>query len=272
MLGVKVETARGRAFGPTHLALSLIGLAGLLVSAAHADATASSTPVPAPAAQAAAPAPVLFDLGGGTYFPLMIGAEGTLELPYRILVQADLGWMPAPYANTIIDVLGDFGAIDSFQQSLLESAIQNSFVARLSAGWRPFPKLGLEILGGYTLVTAGGAVTGTDVVDAYLQSKGSSDRFTGSVSAGVPLHTTLQSVHATVDWRFLLLGDKLVLRASLGYLQCFTSSTSVTATPLRPAGQESLNKLNADLQGYLNPYFTEYVKVPILGVNAAYRF
>jgi hypothetical protein len=221
----------------------------------------------------APPASVLFDLGAGTFFPLMIGAEGTLELPYRILVQADLGWMPAPYSNTVIDVLGDFGVIDSFERSLLEDAIQSSFVARVSAGWRPFPELGLEVLGGYTILTAGGSVTGADVVDSYLESKGSTDRFTGSASAaGVPLRATLQSFHATVDYRFLLLDDKLVLRASLGYLQCFASSTSVTATPARAVAQANLDRLNADLQAYLNPFFTEYVKVPILGVYAAYRF
>jgi len=55
-------------------------------------------------------------------------------------------------------------------------------------------------------------------------------------------------------------------------LQCFASSTSVTATPVRPAEQNALNKLNADLQGFLNPYFTEYVKAPIIGMTASYRF
>jgi len=33
-----------------------------------------------------------------------------------------------------------------------------------------------------------------------------------------------------------------------------------------------MNKLNADLEGFLNPYFTEYVKAPVVGLTAAYRF
>ena len=260
--------------------MSLFALLSLLASPAYADGASPATSAPPPstaisppAATPPPPASVVFDLGAGTYFPLMVGAEGTLELPYRILVQADLGWLPGPYANTIIDVLGDFGVIDSFEQSLLKAAIQNSFAARLSAGWRPFPKLGLEVLGGYSILTAGGSVTNADVVDSYLESKGSSDRFTGSASAaGIPLRATLQSFHASVDYRFLLLEDKLVLRASLGYLQCFASSTSVTATPARAVAQETLNKLNADLQAYMNPFFTQYVKIPVVGVYAAYRF
>jgi hypothetical protein len=46
----------------------------------------------------------------------------------------------------------------------------------------------------------------------------------------------------------------------------------VTATPARAVAQETLNKLNADLQAYMNPFFTQYVKIPVVGVYAAYRF
>ena len=63
-----------------------------------------------------------------------------------------------------------------------------------------------------------------------------------------------------------------MLRASLGYLQCFASTTSVSGSAPRPAGQAALTKLNSDLEGFLNPYFTEYVKAPLIGLNAAYRF
>jgi hypothetical protein len=257
---------------------------------AHADdapAVPAATASPAPQSAAAPVAPATpppsvpiatassfhVDVGAGTYVPLSIGAEATAELPYRVLVQASVGWMPSPYSNTIVGLLGDFGAINSFEQNLIEAAIQTSLVVRLSAGWRPFSKLGLEALVGYTLLTAGGSVSGADIVDSYLQSTGSTDKFSGNASqAGIPLSATLHSVHVTVDWRFLLWNDRIVLRPSLAYLQCFASSTSVTATPARPAGQAVLNKLNADLQGYLNPYFTEYVKAPLIGLTASYRF
>ncbi len=212
------------------------------------------------------------DVGAATYFPLAVGVESTVELPYRLLGQISLGWMPGAYSNTVIDVLGDFGAINSFEQSLIKAAIDNSFVLRLSLGWRPFSTLGLEVFGGYTLLTAGGSVTGADVVDSYLMSTGSSDRVTGLTNQGIPLRATLHSFHATLDYRFVLWDDRIVLRASLAYLQCVASSTEVTATPLRPAGQAALNKINSDLQGFLNPYFTDYVKTPLIGLTASYRF
>ena len=270
--------------------LALGAVLGLVASSARADdATppAASTAVPSvpPAAPIAGPDPtmaasatdpparsVLFDLGAGTYFPLMVGAEATVELPHRILVQASAGWMPSPYSNTTIDLLGDFGALTSSEQTLIKDAIQNAFAGRLSLGWRPFAKLGLEALAGYTILTAGGSVSGTDVIDSFLQTSGSSDRYTAISSEGIPLRATLHNFHATVDWRFLLWSDKLVLRASVGYLQCFAASTTVTGTATRPIQAQIAAKLNSELAADLNPYFTEYVKAPLLGVSAAYRF
>jgi len=254
-------------------------LAGCLLLAAPAGAQSPVPSAPAPSASDPAPAPTLppnspvhVDIGAGTYVPLSIGAEANVELPYRILVRGSIGWMPPAYSDTIINVLGDFGVFDAFEQTLVQAALQNSVVARLSAGWRPFPKLGLEFLAGYTLITLGGSLTGADVVDAYLTSKGSADRMTPLTNRSVPLSATLQSFDATVDWRFLLWDDRIVLRASLAYIQCFASSTGVTATPARPVEQNAIDKVNADIQGYLNPYFTTYVKAPLLGVTAAYRF
>jgi hypothetical protein len=250
------------------------------VSAAEpAAAPVSSAPALAPSsppgALAAAPPPPSsfhFDVGIGTYFPAAFDVEAQVELPYRILVRSALGFMPSPYSNSIVDVIGDFGALNAFEEDLIKTAIDNSVVFRVSAGWRPFSSLGLEALVGYTLVTAGGSVSGADVVDSYLESKGSSDRVTSLTNASVPLRATLDNFDVTVDWRFVLWDDRIVIRPSLGYLQCFASSTSVTATPSRPAFQAALSKANADLQGYLNPYFIEYVKAPLIGLHAYYRF
>ncbi len=244
-----------------------------VTSPADAQSPPPAASAPSPTSSSPGPdSPVRVDVGAGTYVPLSIAAEASVELPYRILIRGSLGWMPAAYSDTVINVLGDFSVLDTFEQTLIQAALQNALVARLGAGWRPFPKLGLEFLVGYTLITLGGSLTGADVVDAYLTSKGSADRVTPLTNRGIPLSATLQNFDATVDWRFLLMDDHLVLRASLAYIQCFASSTGVTATPARPAEQNALDRVNADIQGFLNPYFTTYVKAPLLGVTAAYRF
>jgi hypothetical protein len=61
-------------------------------------------------------------------------------------------------------------------------------------------------------------------------------------------------------------------RASLSYFQCFASSTGVSLSSPRRAEQALVDKANSEIQGYLNPYFTEYVKVPVIGLTAGYRF
>ncbi len=216
--------------------------------------------------------PILVDLGVGTYFPLSFTTEATVEFPLRILVQADIGWMPKPYSDTIVGLLGDFGVLSSVEEQLLKSAIQNSFVGRFSVGWRPFPSLGLEVLGGYTLVTAGGSTSAAQVIDAFLGSRGSKDQLPAVASTTIPLSTMMNAFHVSIGYRFLLLRDHLVLRASLSYLQCFSSSTGVDATPAFSNQQALVSRVNADIQGYLNPYFTQYVKIPVVGLTAAYRF
>jgi hypothetical protein len=222
---------------------------------------------------AAAPSrPVTFDLGAGTYFPTSFVVEGTLELPWRILVQADLGWMPEPYSNTIVDLMGAFGVLTSTEENLLKLAIQNSFVAHFGAGWRPFTKLGLELTVGYTLIAVGGAVSGADVIQAYLESKNSSDTLPADANHGVPLSATLHNFQANVGWRFLLLGDRLVLRASLGYIQTLASSVGVSASAPRPGEQFVVNRVNSDISNDLGPYFAEYAKAPLVGLTLAYRF
>ncbi len=215
---------------------------------------------------------VAVDLGAGTYIPLSLGAEANVELPARILVRGGIGVMPSAYSDTIVNLLGDFSVLNAFDQALLNTAIQNAVVARVSAGWRPFPRLGFEALVGYTLITIGGGVSSTDVVDAYLQSKGLTDRSPPGAQESVPIAATLHNLDATVGWRFLLFDDKLVLRASLGYLQCVASSMTASETTSRPASQALTSRINQELASNLNPYFTEYVKVPVVGLTAAYRF
>jgi hypothetical protein len=82
----------------------------------------------------------------------------------------------------------------------------------------------------------------------------------------------MHNLQATVGWRFLLLGDKLVLRTSLSYLQCFASSTDVGLSGGGAAEQAAIAKINAQIAGTLDSYYKEYVKVPVLGLTLAYRF
>jgi hypothetical protein len=117
--------------------------------------------------------------------------------------------------------------------------------------------------------SAGGATTEGDIVNAALAEAGSSQRVPAGSGATIPLSATMHNVHATVGWRWLMADDHLVLRASLSYLQCLAASVGVNVPS---QGQAMETTINQQLNAFVSPYLTSYVKTPLVGLSAAYRF
>jgi len=237
------------------------------VTIAAMAATTPPAPPPAALPRVTAPRAWHVDVSAGTQFPVAVGLMTQTELPYRLLFQLDLGWMPTPYAYLVDDFLQAVGAYDDTVATIVRAALTNSFVLRTGAGWRPFSGHGFEVTGGYTLVALGGALGDAAVIDALLQEKGSTARVPTGSGTQIGLHATLQSVHVAAGWRWLFLDDRLVLRASLSYLQCLAANVSADLGTSRAAVA-----VNQQLQGYLAPYFTTYVKAPLAGLSFGYRF
>lgn len=211
-----------------------------------------------------------FDLGCATEVPLMVGGQLTLELPYRILLQGEVGVLPAAYVNGIDSVLVGSGAYDATTSSLVRSTLQSSLVVRASAGFRPFTDHGLEIMGGYTLTSLGGGVSARSAVEAAAGL---------TIPAEIPdaqiqLKTTIHSVHASVGWRWIV-GDHFVVRASLAYLQAVGSSSSL-AVPASisavPGAAARVAQVSQAIDSTLNTSFTRYAKMPVMGLSLGYRF
>jgi hypothetical protein len=215
---------------------------------------------------------VSFDLGFGTEAPISVGGVATLEVPGRILFQLGLGFMPKGYGNAIDGFLTSVGAYDQTISNLVRNAFTNSFVLRASAGWRPFPGHGLEILAGYTLMTLGGSTTAADVINAVLAESGSAQRVQSAMNVDLPLSATLHNVHASLGWRWLLADDHVVVRASVSYIQCVASNVGVSLSNVGGQAAAMEGPVNTALNGFLSPYFTTYAKAPTLGLSAAYRF
>jgi hypothetical protein len=230
-------------------------------------------PIPerdAPAAPAEEPRGTRVDLGVATEFPISVGAYAGVELPGRLLLQLGAGVMPGAYVSAIDGFLTGVGAYDSTVSSFIKNALTDSFVLRASAGWRPFSGHGLELLGGYTLVTLGGSAAEGDIVNAVLAEAGSSQRVAAGSGPSVPLGATMHNVHVSLGWRWLLAEDHLAIRASVTYLQCLASSFHVGVP--NASGSQMEATLNQDVNAYLQPYFSKYGKAPLLGLSAAYRF
>jgi hypothetical protein len=189
------------------------------------------------------------------------------------------GWMPKPYAYAIDGFLDAIGAYDDTTSALIRAALSNSFVLHPAVGWRPFAAHGFEATAGYTLITLGGALSGSDVVNVFLQESGSSERVSQQDSdRELTIAATMHAFQVTLGWRWLLLNDRLALRADVSYLQVVAASSSVALGAASTTGRRGAASTKADaalssaVDSYLTPYLTTYVKTPVVGLSAAYRF
>lgn len=236
---------------------------------------------PAPAATPAREAPVApkarprdyhFDLGVGTEAPISVGGLLTAELPHRFLLQLGVGVVPQAYADGIDGLMQAFGAHDEIVSQVVRGSLGNAAVVRASIGGRPFEGHGFEILGGYTLITGGGAVAAADAVNAILVQSGASFQMPAGFTADIPIGATLHNFHASIGWRWLLADDRLVLRASLSYLQTVASRIDVTIPSSATEVVPYQGVINEQVNAYLGPYLAKYAKAPTLGLSAAVRF
>ena len=207
-----------------------------------------------------------FDLTADTVVPLALGGGVSLEVPGRILLQGDLGWMPGGYGKAINGLVQSFGAYDPAVGALVSGALNGAFVARLSAGWRPFPSHGFEITGGYTYIGLSGSVNAADAATA-LGAGAEAGIVSRAITGPIDLSSHLHNFHVALGWRWVA-WDHLVIRANVGYLQTLASSSSVDI----PGHPDLTAMANPIVNDTLNGLYKKYVKLPFLGLSAGYRF
>lgn len=211
-----------------------------------------------------------FDLSFATEAPLMIGGQATLELPYRLLVQGEVGVVPAAYVNAIDGVLTGAGVYDATMSDLVRSTLQSSLVVRASAGLRPFSDHGFEIMGGYTMVSIHGGVSARQAIETFSP-------VTTPIQipdTQIQLSTTVHSLHLSLGWRWVV-ADHLVVRASLAYLQSVGSSSSL-AVPASlttlPGVAARVDQVSQAVDTTLSDGYAKYAKLPVMGLSLGYRF
>ena len=201
---------------------------------------------------------VAFDIAAGTSFPLGLGPMLSLEVPGRILLQTEIGWMPPAYGSAIVGIISSVNET-AFLTKVVEDALADSFVFRIGAGWRPFPSAGFEITGGYTMISTGADIDPVivgDVVDGDLER-----RIVALVTEKVPVTATMHNFHVALGWRFLAADDHLVIRTNLGYTQTLAASSSVEL-PEVPTDPELQGELEPRFQSAIDELLSSDVKLP----------
>lgn len=206
------------------------------------------------------------DVTATTLVPLSVGPEVSLELPGRVLAQVHLGWMPEIYSGTLTDSLEDAGVYDEAVGALIDGALERATTWRLAAGWRPFESAGLELTVGYAHVSLDGATTTSEITP--LVSDDVAERLEEELGdAGLTVDSSIHHFTIAAGWRWLI-ADRVVIRAHLGYLQAFSSSSSLDIE-----GFSELTELaSPTVDSVLNDHYMRYIKIPVLGFGVGYRF
>jgi hypothetical protein len=222
-------------------------------------------PPPEQAAEESEPSPPFFDMALGTQFPLALGPQLTLEIPWRFLLQAEVGWMPAAYASTVAAMIVEFGKDDNVIAAVVDNTLSDSLVVRASLGWRPFPSAGFELGVGYTGIRVDGEVEPGAVAalfDDVLEDE------VEQLDGNLPVSSQLHNIHVGIGWRFLALEDHLVIRVQLGYMQTLGASSSIDI----PGQPELERRVRPVFDEELETLVRNDLKLPVIGVNLGYRF
>ncbi|HJK98944.1 MAG TPA: hypothetical protein RMF84_17110 [Polyangiaceae bacterium LLY-WYZ-14_1] len=199
----------------------------------------------------------------GTDFPIGLTAGVGLELPKRLLLRAQAGWMPPAYLEVINDVSTGFDWYSDATAALIEAAVDDAFILRLSVGWRPFENEGFELTGGYTLLLGGGGVTSTEAIEA---ATGQSVNLRRDES-NVPVDATLHAIHAAFSWRWLFLEDHLVFRVGLGFVYTLDARVQMKAEDGARGGRAVERS-----ETYVEDTLETYGFTPELQLGLGYRF
>ncbi|MBI4700175.1 MAG: hypothetical protein HY744_03235 [Deltaproteobacteria bacterium] len=210
-------------------------------------------------------APPHLDLTVGTQAPLALGGQVTIELPARLLLQGDIGWMPPAYGSAIAGLATGIGGADASAGALVGQVLGDSLVVRVAGGWRPFARAGFEVMAGYTHLALSGSLGPADL--ASLVDDEQAAQALQQLQSPVTLRSKLHNLHVALGWRWVL-ARHLVVRASVGYTQTLTSSSSIEI-PGEPAIQAAAEPR---IDRELDAVYTDNVKLPVLALGAGYRF
>ncbi len=202
-----------------------------------------------------------------TDLPVDLAARISVEAPYRIRLSTSFGLLPGPYVQLINAVIVEAGGYGQSTAEVIESALNRSFVWRTQLGWRFAPDWGFYTDVGYSLVTFGGGVSGTETLTL---ATGIAVPFDDSLVV-FDVDSTLHLLVVEAGYEWTLFGDHLLIRLAAGFAGTIGSSTTVEPQfkPLLPMLVGSYAKDTAE---QLDDIYTSYVFTPTITVGAGYRF
>jgi len=197
--------------------------------------------------------------------PLLFGARVGAEIPGRIRFAAGGGWVPGGWLRRAEELA--LGAeSDPSDDGIRDDASLGLW--RVRAGWRPFPRSGFYVEGGY----AHAGFTG-DVPAALLDDASSVDLPPG-VDPGTRLQvtSTLHLLEGEVGWE-MPVGKVGVVRLGVMYMATVNAVVGLAGEPesdprVATALVPALDQVTADLETLLE----DRVHLPLVALGVGFRF
>lgn len=196
------------------------------------------------------PSPVRVELIGGTLAPIDFELAARIVFVDHILLGVAAGLTTyGGVAGQLVDENGGNGA-----GTTVATLAMGAFTFRAYAGIRPFDGLGLEVVGGYAMIT-----------QSARADVGGIARALGAQTTATEGHAAFTLHAATVElaWSFYLL-DAFVFRPALGYMQILSADVGLSST----ATTGGLDAASSALESAL----LQYGMTPTVSLSMGYRF
>lgn len=169
-----------------------------------------------------------WEIEAGTEIPFQISGRAKANFNSEFYATAGLG-MSLDFLmginNTIISGVGILGENTS---EVVTSALSNSFIIDLRAGWNLHNLNGLYVEAGYLLMMGGGDDVGVDQLENAFGTEYSSNPLALSNSSLFSIGTDLHAltVHAGYRWQ---ISENWLFNVDVGIVKPFLSTTTVNA-------------------------------------------
>ena len=203
-----------------------------------------------------------------TDVPWDVGGRVVLEGPARLRLSAAAGTMPRTYVRMINETVIYFDGYDREAASIVEDALASSLVLRTHVGWRPLPRQGLYLQGGYGLVTLGGGVSAGFVLSEALDFRIPEWMLEGYEFDVV---SSLHMVEGEVGWEGRIWRG-LVWRAALGGTWTLDARTTIAPNFDAWLLDAWITGWCNESAGKLDEKYESFVRIPLATVGLGWRF
>jgi hypothetical protein len=202
-----------------------------------------------------------------TDVPFGLGGRIWGEGPLGIRLEVGLSFVPRAYVDVVDGFRVATGGYSRAMGEAMGAAAQVGYGGSVHLAWRPLPRAGLIVAFGYRFVGLVGPA-----VDQSLLALGSGQPAPQSEAANAQylVQSNLHLLEGEIGWQWLLLDDRLTLRAALGMAGAVGSSTRL-APGFQVSSSPAVDQFEAAAAAAYGTAFSRFY-CPYLSFAVGYNF